>query len=1155
MKLHNKLAKAASLMLSAAMALSSVPFVSAQAGSSAPEDYFLRGDIVGNDGVTGKDALAILQHDARVIELTPEQITYSADANEDGKVSIGDAVAILQWVAMCDYALNTTGEYVEYSENKVPELITTGGSLSIPGSFASAEYRTYDFDSETSGHKIRISYVNSGTEEAQIKVITNDGYAFIKCPPTGGEVGEAAVVVPMKPSTDYTVELALVDYGIEFRSMKICRTSNLLDEFFYNESQETTTTTATTATTTAETTTATTTVTEPPVPDQSRYYAAYANVIGGIADEKTNEGYECPDGYANVNNEVGSAVEWNINVPADGNYELTFRYANGTDSNRIMQVAVNGSDDAYYIDFNGTGAWTAWDSSSIVLPLKAGLNTIKLISTTANGGPNLDYLDVELTDKDPYLPAITERYYAVLGELYKGVKETTNAGYAGEAYVNYDNTIGSYVEWTVYAAEEGNYQVDFRFANGNNDNRQCKIITNGDKTHGQYVDFEGTGGWDSWSDTSAVVHLNKGENTIKAYATTSFGGPNMDYIELTQTGSAAPNAKAQQGIRMEKLDRGVAMAHAKNGNMVSWRLLATDNENTTFDLWRIRGDEHTKLGTFTTDQASNYFDAEGLATDSYTIDTYVNGENTEFAQFSTNFTNTNSGVSGAYFDIPLKVPAGVTTPDGVTCTYTANDCSVGDIDGDGKYEIFVKWDPSNSHDNSKNGYSGNVYIDCYKLDGTQVWRVDLGKNIRAGAHYTQFMVYDFDGDGKCEMICKTADGTVDGTGKVIGDGSKDYRSTVAEGKILAGPEYITLFDGATGKALDTQDYDPGRGDHTAWGDTYGNRVDRFTACVAYLDGGSQAYACFGRGYYTRMALAAWGVSNGKLVKKWTWDTGHNVSAKGYGDGNHHCMAADVDGDGKQEVVCGSVVIDDNGQVLYTSTLAHGDAIHIGDFDPTNPGVEIFQCLEDEYHPNGTAVNFGVILRDGKTGKTLYRETAGGDTGRCIADNLIAGNGGAEMNGSHSGDVRLASGEHEVLIQWANITKWGQNSLLYWTDVCERAVLDRAMADQYGKGRVFTGDGVSYNNASKSNMCLTCDLIGDWREEVIGRVGSDNNQSLRVFTTTYTTDYNLYTLMHNAQYRVQIASQNNGYNQPPHTDFYLDSVEYVRPEEPDIWTID
>lgn len=755
------------------------------------------------------------------------------------------------------------------------------------------------------------------------------------------------------------------------------------------------------------------------------------------------------------------------------------------------------------------------------------------------------------------------RYAAVDGEFTEAYVENTNAGFTEEAYLNLYNEAGTSAVWNVSAPADGVYAVTVRYANGGTADRTVQVTLNNQVV---YWTLEGktTGAWTTWQEETLYLPLTAGVNSLKFTSLTADGASNIDYISITDTtekeSPSQPIApikgtplnindknKKGVGIQMEYLNRGVTAAKTSTGMLVSWRSLATDNENTYFKLYK-NGEFVAQINA---GEATNYHIDGGTADDLYTVDTFVGTTMTEFANVATVFGTMNSDKHGAYFDINTQKPADQTMPDGTTCTYTENDCSVGDIDGDGQYEIFVKWDPSNSQDNSKNGYTGTVFIDCYKLDGTLVWRVDLGKNIRAGAHYTQYLVYDFDGDGKCEMICKTADGTKDGQGNYVGDKSKDYRSDA--GRILTGPEYITLFDGATGKALDTQDYDPGRGTVGDWGDTYGNRVDRFTACVAYLDG-EHASACFGRGYYTRMAVAAWDVKNDKLSKRWTWDTGHNVSAVGYGDGNHHCLGADVDGDGKQEVVCGSVIVDDNGKVLNTTSLAHGDAIHIGDFVPSNPGLEIFQCLEDETHPNGTKVNFGTILRDGKTGKVLFRETAGGDTGRCLADNLVAGNDGAEMAGSHNNILYdCVTGKQMVDasgngMTFNSITKWGQNSVVYWTGVLERAVLDRTMIDQYGQGRVFTGDGVTYNNASKSNACLTCDLMGDWREEMIFR---KSDGGLRVFTTTYATEYNVYSLMHNPQYRVQVAAQNNGYNQPPHTDYFL-GTGYALPTAPTVY---
>ncbi len=751
-----------------------------------------------------------------------------------------------------------------------------------------------------------------------------------------------------------------------------------------------------------------------------------------------------------------------------------------------------------------------------------------------------------------------ERVYAgVDGAFTEGVSETVNAGFTQEAYLNLDNKAGVSASWNVSVSAAGVYAVKVRYANGGTADRTVSVHLNQQISYWT-LQGKATGSWTDWTEETLYLPLQAGVNVLTFTSETEDGAPNIDYVSVSGTEEAVSDGthippikvaaegssehnQAGQGYQMEYLSRGLTAANTGTGMMLTWRILATDADNTNFKLYK----NGTLLAEVAAGEASNYFDQGGTAKDVYTIDTYVGSRMTEQASPALVFGTKNSGQSGAYFDINTQKPADMTMPDGTTCTYTENDCSVGDIDGDGTYEVFVKWDPSNSQDNSKDGYTGDVYIDCYRLDGTLVWRIDLGKNIRAGAHYVQYTVYDFDGDGKCELICKTADGTVDGKGNVIGDGTKDYRSSA--GRILSGPEYITLFDGATGAALDTQDYDPGRGTVSDWGDSYGNRVDRFTACVAYLDG-QNASAIFGRGYYTRLAVAAWDVKDKKLSKRWVFDTGYNKNTAGYGDGNHQEMAADVDGDGKQEIVCGSAVIDDNGKLLYTTSNAHGDALHIGDFDPANPGLEIFQCLEDGTHPNGKSINFGIELRDAATGKALFRETAGGDTGRCLVDNLIAGNAGAEMVGSHSGNVYETTGSHDVVCQWADITKWGQNSVVYWTDVLERAVLDRTMADQYGKGRVFTGDGVTYNNASKSNACLTCDLTGDWREEMIFR---KSDGGLRVFTTTYATEYPVYSLMHNPQYRVQVAAENNGYNQPPHTDYFL-GTGYALPEAPTVF---
>ena len=613
----------------------------------------------------------------------------------------------------------------------------------------------------------------------------------------------------------------------------------------------------------------------------------------------------------------------------------------------------------------------------------------------------LDVFDLCLMKRA--LVSIGNRYLAINAAVNNGVSETTNTGSSTGTYINLNNEVGSSITWTVNVPEDGNYKLTFRNANGGTSERDMRLSLSG--TDDKWtVSFPTTGGWTNWADSSIIVPLTKGTQTVTLTSLTADGGPNLDFLTLDKvnTDSQQPESEPvvpvqnQSGMQVEALTRGLIAANTGNGMFISWRYLATDGKNVTYKLYK----NGTLLKEFGANDATNYQDNGGKTTDTYSVETFLNGAKLDTSAVEAVLGSKNSGQSGAYLDIPLDVPAARTMPDGSTCTYSPNDASIGDVDGDGEYEIILKWDPSNSKDNSQDGYTGNVLIDCYKLDGKKLWRVDLGVNIRAGAHYTQFMVYDYDGDGKAEMVCKTSDGTVDGTGKAIGNANADYRSNV--GRILTGNEYLTLFDGQTGAALDTVDYKPGRGTVANWGDGYGNRCDRFLAATAYLDG-QHPSVLMGRGYYTRMAVTAYDVVNKKLVERWAFDTGHNASVAGYGDGNHNCMPADVDGDGKQELVMGSAVIDDDGKLLYTSGLSHGDALHVGDFDPSNPGVEIFMCHEEK------DAGYGISLRDGKTGKMLFREKGNGDTGRCMADNLIAGNNSAEIVGSHNAVVYDTSG--------------------------------------------------------------------------------------------------------------------------------------------------
>lgn len=575
-----------------------------------------------------------------------------------------------------------------------------------------------------------------------------------------------------------------------------------------------------------------------------------------------------------------------------------------------------------------------------------------------------------------------------------------------------------------------------------------------------------------------------------------------------------PVAAAVGNYYVEYLDRSITAVQSGNGMLVSWRYLASDPEATVFQLYR----NNTLIYTSNAGDATCFWDEGGSVSSTYRVDTVVGGTVTS--------SDTCTLISGSnYFDIPLDPPTGS------GCTYSPNDCSVGDVDGDGVYEIFLKWDPSNSKDNSQKGKTGNVYIDCYRLDGTRLWRIDLGQNIRAGAHYTQFFVADFDLDGVAEMTCKTADGTVDGVGNVIGDASKDYRNS--SGYVLSGPEYYTLFDGKTGAALDTVDYEPQRGTVKKWGDSYGNRVDRFWGTVAYLDGVHPSVVT-GRGYYTRMTATAYDVVDKKLVKRWAFDTGNSSSAAGYGDGNHNSMAADVDGDGKQEIVTGATCIDDDGTVLWCLNTGHGDAMHLGDFLPDRSGLELWICHEDK--------PYGVSLVDAATGTIIFHKDGTGDTGRCCADNVWAGNDGAEFWGLGN-DVFDGSGNT------LSCRRPAINFLSYWDGDLEREILDgytdspatiSKMGDDGKLTTILSTDGYYTCNTTKGTPCLSADIFGDWREELIVRAA--DSKSIRIYTTNYDTDYRIQTLMHDPQYRVQVSAQQTAYNQPPHASFYLGSDE-------------
>jgi hypothetical protein len=586
---------------------------------------------------------------------------------------------------------------------------------------------------------------------------------------------------------------------------------------------------------------------------------------------------------------------------------------------------------------------------------------------------------------------------------------------------------------------------------------------------------------------------------------------------------------AQSQAQMERLSRGVVAVRSSGSSVyVGWRLFGNDPAGIAFNVYRsTAGGAATLLNGAPITASTNFVDnsAPTSQANTYFVRPVLNGM--EQAN-SAAFTLPANAASGQYLQIPLQIPAGGTTPSGESYTYVANDSSVGDLDGDGEYEYVLKWDPSNAKDNSQSGYTGNVYLDAYELNGTRLWRIDLGRNIRAGAHYTQFIVYDLDGDGRSEVAVKTADGTRSGTGQVIGNASADHRNS--SGYILSGPEFLTIFNGQNGAVLATTNYVPARGDVSSWGDSYGNRVDRFLAGVAYLDG-QRPSLIMSRGYYTRAVIAAWDWRNGQLTQRWTFDSNASGNSAYAGQGNHNLSIADVDADGRQEIVFGAATIDDNGRGLYVSGLGHGDALHVGDFVPARSGLEIWGIHESSSVP-------GADLRDARTGARIFaiNNTSGSEgPGRGVAGDIYAGNAGAEFWGSGPGMTSLfnASGAS------VGRTPGSANFLVWWDSDTVRELLDGNHIDKYGTSsdtRLLTGSGVTSNNGTKSTPALSGDVLGDWREEVIWR--TTDNANLRIYTTTNAATNRFYTFLHDPQYRVALAWQNVAYNQPPHPSFFV-----------------
>ena len=657
------------------------------------------------------------------------------------------------------------------------------------------------------------------------------------------------------------------------------------------------------------------------------------------------------------------------------------------------------------------------------------------------------------------------------------------------------------------------------------------------------------------------------------------------FLLLSALAALGAEAQTTPVSQMEKLDRGVVALPRSSGSgkFVSWRFLGTDiPERTTFNL--LRNGARIKSGLTVT----NYDDASGSNTSQYQVVTLVDGEPVDTSKAV-------KALDQVWLKLPLDRPAAGTTASG-DYTYSPNDCSVGDVDGDGEYELFVKWDPSNSKDNSQDGYTGNVIIDCYKIVNSQssnsqlLWRIDLGRNIRAGAHYTQFMVYDFDGDGRAEMICKTAPGSKDGLGSFVNqatddaniknaDNSKSWLSS--SGRMDGGHEYLTVFNGLTGAAIHTIAYNPNRNTKSELSEAQGtfnwavgktdnhgyNRGDRYLAAVAYLDGpDGHASGIFCRGYYTYAYIWAVDFDGQKLKPRWLHRSDNNTSYKVetygadgskttksytapastsgsgsrtmYSNGNHNLSLADVDGDGRDEIIWGSATLNSDGTLRYATGFGHGDALHVGQMIPGKKGLQVFQVHEEK----GT---YAWDLHDADTGEILQKGGPSGvDNGRGMAAQLTSKS--AEWWFSSSGDRQQRSA---VTGEVASTANGSVNFRMYWDGTSQDALLDGSKLDKYndssnGFSRLVTfynlGPG-STCNGTKNTPNLLADIFGDWREELILYNVTDAECYLGIYSTNIPTKYTVPTLMHDHTYRMAVCWQNVAYNQPPHLGYNLAEV--------------
>ena len=599
----------------------------------------------------------------------------------------------------------------------------------------------------------------------------------------------------------------------------------------------------------------------------------------------------------------------------------------------------------------------------------------------------------------------------------------------------------------------------------------------------------------------------------------------------------------------DKLDRGLVAVKTTKGVYCSWRIQADEYYDVKYNLYR----DGTKVNAEPLD-VSNFTDTSGSESSQYTVKAVLNGVEQQASKAASVFKSN-------YKEIKIKHDASL------KATYEPNDACCADVDGDGEVEILMKFNnkeeaeqlyPKNGP--TINGVATKEYsmLACLKQDGTVLWWVNCGPNMGDFQNNEQNIVgYDWDMDGKAEVVMRLEEGSTvhmaDGTTYTIGANGKNgsswtnYREPKASGSVEwfthYGKEFLWYCEGATGKPYQCIEFplkrlEDGETDlKAAWGDGYGHRSSKYFFGAPYLDG-KHPSIFLGRGIYTRHKFIAYDVDpkTHDLKVRWKW-TNNQPGSPWYGQGYHNYIVADVDWDGRDEIVWGSMVIDDNGKGLSTTGLGHGDAQHIGDFNPYIHGQEMFACNEDNPSNN---------YRDATTSKIYYRKTDTNDDGRCLAGNFYNDFPGAMGHSAHDTPISTVTNDHVSL----NTNGLSMNFRIYWDGDLLEECFNNTEVTKPGVGTIATFLGAYSNNSTKATPCYQGDIFGDWREEVIERT-ADNN--IRIYTTNEPTKWRNYSLWYDHQYRNGMVWQPCGYNQPPHVSYFLGELEGITIAPPPLTT--